>query len=342
MRPAVWPRADRGEARLLHVDLRSGALSDRTVAELPALLRTGDALVVNDAGTLPASLLGDTARGPVELRLLGPGDTTGRWPAVVFGAGDWRQRTEDRPAPAPLGPGDTIELRHGLRAVVERVAPLSPRLLEIRFLESGALLWSLLYRAGRPVQYSHLVGPLSLWHVQTPFSARPWAVEMPSAGRPLGLGLLAELKAKGIALAGITHAAGLSATGDPVLDAALPLPERYEVGESAVATITQARVRRGRVVAVGTSVVRALEGAAQNGGGVLQAGEGVTELRLGPTTRRRVVDGLFTGVHEPGTSHFELTRAFAPDALLGTAHRHAESSGYLGHEFGDYELLLAA
>ena len=342
MRPAVWPRADRGQARLLHVDPLSGALVDRRVAELPALLRSGDALVVNDAATMPASLFGSTSKGPVELRLLGPGESLERWPAVVFGAGDWRRRTEDRPAPPALRPGDAIELGDGLRATVAAVSPLSPRLIDLRFNQRGAALWSLLYRVGHPVQYSHLVGPLSLWHVQTPFGARPWAVEMPSAGQPLGLALLGELRAKGVALAAITHAAGLSATGDPLLDAALPLPERYEITQATVTAIEQARARRGRVVAVGTSVVRGLEGAAQNGGGVLRAGEGVTGLRLGPATQLCVVDGLLTGVHEPGSSHYELTRAFAPDALLGAAHRFAEQSGYLGHEFGDYELLLAA
>lgn len=342
MRPAVWPRADRAQARLLHVDPQSGALDDRRVAELPALLRPGDALIVNDAATLPASLFGSTSEGRVELRLLGPGASLERWPAVVFGAGDWRHRTEDRPVPPALRSGETIEFGHGLRASVERVSPLSPRLLDLRFNQDGAALWSLLYRVGRPVQYSHLVGPLSLWDVQTPFGARPWAVEMPSAGRPLGLALLGTLRAKGVQLAAITHAAGLSATGDPALDAALPLPERYEVTQATVTAIENTRGRRGRVVAVGTSVVRALEGAAQNCGGVLQAGEGTTELRLGPATQRHVVDGLLTGVHEPGTSHYELTRAFAPDSLLGAAHRFAEQSGYLGHEFGDYELLLAA
>jgi len=342
VRPAVWPRADRGQARLLHVDPRSGTLSDGSVAELPALLRTNDVLVVNDAATLPASLFGSTSEGRVELRLLGPGVALERWPAVAFGAGDWRRRTEDRPAPPTLREGQAIEFGHGLWASVERVSPLSPRLLELRFNEDGAALWSLLYRVGRPVQYSHLAGPLSLWDVQTPFGARPWAVEMPSAGRPLGLALLGALRVKGVELAAITHAAGLSATGDPALDAALPLPERYEVTQATVTAIEQGRARRGRVVAVGTSVVRALEGAVQNGGGVLRAGEGVTELRLGPAAALHVVDGLLTGVHEPGSSHYELARAFAPAALLDSAHRFAEQNGYLGHEFGDYELLLAA
>jgi S-adenosylmethionine:tRNA ribosyltransferase-isomerase len=96
------------------------------------------------------------------------------------------------------------------------------------------------------------------------------------------------------------------------------------------------------VVAVGTTVVRALEGAAANGGGSLLPGRGVTDLRLGPETRPSVVDGVLTGLHEPGTSHFELLRAFASETLLRSAYEHAEANNYLGHEFGDSALVLAA
>jgi len=337
----VWPRAQ-DAARLLHVDTGSGRFADAAMAALPGLLRAGDLLVVNDAATLPASLHGRSPAGPVELRLAGTPGADQRWPAVAFGDGDWRQRTEDRPPPPPLRKGDGVEFAHGLRAVVERVSALSPRLVELSFLAQGERLWALLYRAARPVQYSHLVGPLALWHVQTPFAARPWAVEMPSASRAIGGELLAALAERRVLLAAVTHAAGLSATGDTLLDAALPLPERYEVGAPAVRAIEETRARKGRVVAAGTSVVRALEGAAQNAAGELRAGAGVTDLRIGPDSKRLVVDGLLTGIHDPGTSHFEPLRAFAGEALLRQANSHAERSGYLGHEFGDYALLLAA
>ena len=341
MRPAAWPR-ERAAARLLHIDPRARTLVDRNVADLPALLTSGDVIVFNDAATLPASFSVSTPRGPAELRLAGPGASSAEWSAVLFGAGDWRRRTEDRAAPASVATGDEIAFEGGLRAHVERVSSLSPRLVELRFDRAGAALWPMLYRAGRPIQYSHLVGPLSLWHVQTPFGARPWAVEMPSAGAGLGPASFAALRARGVAVTSITHAAGLSATGDAVLDAALPLPERYAIGAPAVALIEHARARRGRIVAVGTSVVRALEGALEEGGGMLRAGEGITDLRLGPNTPRRIVDGLLTGIHEPGGSHYELQRAFAPDTLLAEAHARADALGYLGHEFGDRALVLAA
>src|SRR6185503_18128586 len=112
---------------------------------------------------------------------------------------------------------------------------------------------------------AHVPEPLDLWSVQTLYAARPRAAEAPSAGLGLDGAILFALRARGIGLAAITEGAGLSATGDPALDAALPLPERFEVGAEAVAAISTTRARGGRVVAVGTSVVRALESAATDG-----------------------------------------------------------------------------
>jgi S-adenosylmethionine:tRNA ribosyltransferase-isomerase len=281
----------------------------------------------------------------LEVRLAGPpadDQPGGRWPAVLFGAGSWRERTEDRPAPPRLAPGDRIAFADGtLAAEVIAVSPLSPRLVELRFDREGDALWAALYRLGRPVQYSYLRGPLALWHVQTAYGARPWAVEMPPAGRPLRLPLLRELQHRGIAVASLSHASGLSSTGDPALDAALPFPERSDVPAAAVAAVVRARTAGGRVVAVGTSVVRALEGRAAEGD-PLRPGPGTTGLRITPGYPLRIVDGLLTGLHEPGESHFELLQAFAPAALLEAAVRQAGASGYLGHEFGDLSLILPA
>jgi S-adenosylmethionine:tRNA ribosyltransferase-isomerase len=162
---------------------------------------------------------------------------------------------------------------------------------------------------------------------------------MPSAGRVLRVPLLRALRKKGVAIATVTHAAGLSSTGDPALDAALPLPELSLIPETAVAAVEEAKGRGGRVVAVGTTVVRALEGAHREGR--LRAGANRTDLRIGLGFRPRVVAGLLTGLHEPGESHFELLQAFAPRPLLESAIVHARDEGYLGHEFGDASLILA-
>ena len=201
-------------------------------------------------------------------------------------------------------------------------------------------VWTLLYRLGRPVQYSYAAAPLELWHVQLGYASRPWAAEMPSAGRPLRWELLLALHQRGVRLASVTHAAGLSSTGDPALDAALPLPERFEIPETTVRAVAQARAGGGRVVAVGTSAARALEGSATQHGGILAAGAGETDLLLGPGYRPRVADGLLTGVHEKSASHYALLHSFAPAELLARASEHAEQSGYLSHEFGDSWLVL--
>jgi S-adenosylmethionine:tRNA ribosyltransferase-isomerase len=336
---ASWPRGEPALDRLLHLDPRTGRRTDLRVGDLPSRLEPGDLVVVNDSATLPASLRGRLAGAPVELRLAAE-RAAGLWDAVLFGAGDWRTRTEDRPAPPAARAGDRLALGPELTATIEAVSPLSPRLVSVRFDEPPDIFWPALYRHGRPIQYAYTAGPLELWHTQTPYAARPWSVEAPSAGRPLGATLLAALAELGVARATLTHAAGLSSTGDAALDRALPLPERYEVPAATVAAVEATHARRGRVVAVGTTVVRALEGAARAHGGRLAAGAGVTDLRIGAGFRPAVADGILTGMHEPEASHFSLLEAFAPRALLADAHAHAEARGYLAHEFGDSMLIL--
>src|SRR5439155_16787424 len=127
----------------------------------------------------------------------------------------------------------------------------SPGLVSLRFDRDGAALWGAIYRYGRPVQYAYTAGPLSLWHTQTVYAARPWAVEQPSAGRGLSVGLLLALRARGVGIARLTHAAGLSSTGDERIDAVLPLSERYEIPEETVAAVAETRARGSRVIAVG-------------------------------------------------------------------------------------------
>lgn len=334
MKPARAPRAERAGGRLLQLDVASGAIHDRRANELPGLLDPGDLLVVNDAATLPAALRGHVAdsRQPIELRLLGR-EPDGSWRAVGFGSGDWTTPTEHRPAPPLLAAGSELELGE-LRARITAVSPLSARLWHVRFAAEGARFWSALYRSARPVQYSYLERPLELWDVQTAYGGQPWAVEAPSAGYPLDGAQLLQLRQRGVLLATVTHAAGLSATGDADLDAALPLVERTFIPEATVQAVFAARAAGRRVTAVGTSVVRALEGRALERG-TLTAGEGATSLRIGPGYRRRVVDALLTGMHDPSESHYALLQSFAPRVLLERAHARAEAWGYLGHEFGD-------
>ena len=343
MSPATWPRDEPLDERVLVIDPRRARFGDAHVRDLPSHLSRGDLLVVNDAATLPASLLGEVdhagVRRRVEVRLLAS-IREGAFTAALFGDGDWRTRTEHRSPPPPLDAGARIRFGARLVATIESVSTTSPRLVEIAFDSSGAALWSALYREGRPVQYAHVARPLELWHAQTRYAGRPWAFELPSAGRPLTWGLLRSIERAGVSIATLTHAAGLSSTGDARIDSILPLPERYDVPQDTVDAVRAAKQRAGRVVAVGTTVVRALEGCAASHGGALVAGEGVTDLHIGPDLRRAVVDGLFTGLHDPTASHFALLQAFAPRTLLEDAYAHAERAGYVNHEFGDSSLIL--
>jgi S-adenosylmethionine:tRNA ribosyltransferase-isomerase len=231
-----------------------------------------------------------------------------------------------------------VRFQGGLEAALAPIPGAPARLVGLQFAETGARLMAALYRDGRPVQYAYVPEPLELWDVQNAYAARPIAVELPSAGRALTATLLERLRSRGIGVASLTHAAGLSSTGDPSLDACLPLPEWSEVPEGVVDAVAEARQRGGRVVAVGTSVVRALEEAGR--GGVLAPRSGETDLRIGAEHRLAVVDAILTGLHEAGTSHHRLLLAFAPAPVLDAALTAAERLGYLHHELGDLMLLL--
>lgn len=349
MKAATEPRSVARDARMLVVDRNTRALRQAHVGSLADVLDARDVVVVNDAATFPASLEATTATGAhVEVRLVAPvesasPDASGRslrWSAVLFGSGDWRTPTEHRPRPPALAPGDTLDFG-ALVASIASVSAISPRFVELAIDASEGRFWSALYRMGRPIQYAYMQRELAIDEVQTPFASRPWAAEMPSAGRGLDARVREALRAKGIGIATLTHAAGLSATGDDAIDAALPFPERYELPRATVAAIEATKVRGGRVVAVGTTVARALEGnfAAH---GELRAGTYVTDLVLGESTAPRVVDALLTGTHEPSTSHYGLLRAFVDDALLDRVVARSDAEGFLLHEFGDAWLVIGA
>ena len=334
MKAATRPRPGHGQERLLVLDPRAQAYADFTITDLPKFLRAGDTLVLNDAATLPASLRVDAE---LELRLMSRFDD-GSWLALTLGCGDFTRPTEARGAPRTIAEGARLDFGSGLSARVLGVDPKSTRLVRIAFEQAESELWQALYRAARPIQYAYLERPLALWDVQNAYAARPWAFELPSAGKPLDFEALFRIRARGVGIACLTHAAGISSTGDAALDARLPIAERYEIPEATALAVNQARAFGKRVLAVGTSVTRALEAAAELG--PVRAGAAVTSLVLGPNARLRVVNGLLTGMHEPGTSHYSLLEAFAPRALLDQSFRYAEARGYLQHEFGDSCLIL--
>jgi S-adenosylmethionine:tRNA ribosyltransferase-isomerase len=328
-------------AKLLMV-AADGMMRHAPRAALVEFLRPGDLLVANDAATLPASLAGAhvSSGDRIEVRLAGrrslAADAVSHFSAIVFGAGDFHTRTEDRPRPPRLAAGDRLALGP-LSATVERLLG-HPRLVSLRFDGNPDAIWAGLARHGRPIQYAYVPTPLAMWDVWTPIAGPPVAFEPPSAGFVLDWRTLAALRTQGVEVATITHAAGISSTGDEELDRRLPFDEPYRIHEATACAIRRTRARRGRVLAVGTTVVRALEHAAARDGRVT-SGEGLATQRIGPATHLRVVDSILTGTHEPGTSHYELLRAFTDDATLRRANEELEAHHYRTHEFGDSVLI---
>jgi S-adenosylmethionine:tRNA ribosyltransferase-isomerase len=332
-------RNERQSAKLLVVGA-DGAMRHLLRAELGSLFRRGDLVVANHAATLPACLKGvhSPSGEPIEVRLaawVSAGNPT-RFLAVAFGAGDHRTRTEDRLPPPPLSSGDRLAFG-ALEAVIER--PLDPPcLFRLQFLGDRATVLAGLARHGAPIQYAHVPVPLALSDVWTRIAADPIAFEPPSAGFALDWRTLAIWRRRGVDFATLTHAAGISSSGHPALDARLPFDEPFRIPERTAAAIARAKANDARIVAIGTTVVRAIESAAMAEGGV-SAGDGIARGRMVGGTPLRVVDAILTGVHQPGESHFELLRAFAPDELLERMLLELEERRYRSHEFGDSVLV---
>jgi S-adenosylmethionine:tRNA ribosyltransferase-isomerase len=359
--PVQRPR----DARLLIVD-EHGHIRHAARSGFVELLNPHDLVIANDAATLPASLPGRHAPSGafVEVRLAGrpafaleferasarPRQSGSEWVAaeagrasldtadvhrfvaVVFGAGDFRTRTEDRPLPPTLAPDDRLELGP-LSATVESLLD-HPRLVSLHFDGAARDIWAGLAAHGRPIQYAHVPAPLALWDVWTPIAALPVAFEPPSAGFVLDWASIGAMQRRGVAFATLTLAAGISSTGDAELDRRLPFDEPYRIPASTAAAILETRRQGGRVVAIGTTVVRALEHAAARDG-VVHSGDGLATQRVGPASSLRVVDAILSGTHEPDSSHYQLLRAFADDATLAEVTAQLDALGYRTHEFGD-------
>jgi S-adenosylmethionine:tRNA ribosyltransferase-isomerase len=327
------------DARLLVVDAQ-GRIAHAPRSHFVEWLRSGDLVVANDAATLPASLQGIHAPSglDIEVRLAGRQSLTAvdRFSAIVFGAGDFRTRTEDRALPPPLTRGDRLYFGT-LSATVEDMLD-HPRFVRLRFDGAPPEIWEGLARYGRPIQYAHMPAPLAMWDVWTPIAGAPVAFEPPSAGFTLDWASISALRRRRIAFATITHAAGISSTGDPALDKRLPFAEPYRIPDTTAFAIRRAKREGRRIVAIGTTVVRALEHAADRGGNV-PAGDGIADQRIGPLTRLRVVDAILSGTHESGGSHYQVLRAFLDDETLDAVGAELDTGGYRTHEFGDSVLI---
>jgi S-adenosylmethionine:tRNA ribosyltransferase-isomerase len=320
------PPAARDAVRMLVASRSSDELVDARFRDLVDVLRPGDVLVVNTSATLPAALAAerpDGRRVGVHLSTPVPGHD-GHW-VVELRCGD---------APCRSGRPETLALPAGGRA--ELIAPyLSGRRLWVARLDLPSPLTAYLAEHGRPIRYRYVQDTFPLAEYQTVFAVEPGSAEMPSAGRPFTHELVTSLVTRGIAVAPVVLHTGVSS----LEEGEAPYPERYRVPEPTARLVTSTRRWGGRVIAVGTTVVRALETAARPDGWV-SPGEGWTDLFVTPDRALRVVDGLLTGWHEPGASHLYLLDAVGGRNLVARSYEAALARGYLWHEFGDVHLIL--
>lgn len=328
----------RDEVRLMVS--RPGSLEHLRFRQLTSALRAGDLLVVNASGTLKAALPGRRTFGmrvEVHLSTLLPG---GLWVVEV------RQSAPDGSRPLRLGmAGEVVRLPEGARASLVAPYPFAGDLFARSRLWTAALelpvpLMEYLERHGRPIRYQYVPRAWPVSCYQTIFATEPGSAEMPSAGRPFTAELVEELKQSGVSIAPIVLHTGVSSPEDHEP----PYEERFMVSRRTAAAVNRTRQAGGRVIAVGTTVVRALETVADEVG-TSHPGRGWTDLVIAADRPLRAVDGLLTGLHEPRATHLSLIRAVergrgrAVD-LIGQAYSEALERGYLWHEFGDAHLIL--
>ncbi len=323
----------RDEVRLMRVDRQTGAISHDTFRHLPDHLRAGDCLVLNASRTLPASL--EATAGQLGARLLvrlARRLDARTFSALLLDAGDNPWETD--------AGGLVLDMGGGLTARVEGRDQSNPRLWRLQFASEGADLMEAVTRLGSPVRYWYAGSQWDIDYYQTVYAREPGSMEMPSAGRAFTWRLLQELRRRRVELAFIVLHAGLSSYMDPEVDAQhLVSEEPYSISPEAAAAVNAAKRAGGRVVAVGTTVVRALESAVDDAGQVA-AKDGSTQLHIGSNHTLRVVDGLLTGFHEPASSHLEMLSAFLPEEWLKASYDAALAERYLWHEFGDLNLIL--
>ncbi len=339
--PAERRGAGRGRDGVRLLVSRGEEVAHHGFRELPGLLRAGDLLVVNTSATLAAAVDGtvegeaggEAGHARVVVHFSTRGDD-GRW-AVELREPDGRGTTRARAG----GPAGTrVRLPGGARLVLEEPSSVrGERLWWARV--SGAEVSAVLREHGRPIRYAYTERDQPLSAYQTVF-ALPSAdgagsAEMPSAARPFTARLVVELVSRGVQFAPVTLHTGVASAEahEP------PYPEWFRVPEASARLVNAARAAGGRVVAVGTTAVRALESAA-GADGVVRARAGWTDLVVTPERGVRVVDGLLTGLHEPEASHLLMLEAVAGRAAIERGYEAAVRGRYLWHEFGDVHLLL--
>lgn len=327
--PAEFRGLRRDAVRLMVLHRGQGGPIHTRFDALGEYLRAGDLLVVNDSRTLPGLLRArDETGSEVEVRLAHR-RADDLWDVLLLNG-----RTHIGRA------GMRLDFGQDLIGKILARRPDLPFLWRMKFETCCSDLLNLIYRLGEPVRYTYVPDALPLDLYQTVYASQPGSVEMPSAGRPFTWELLLKLKKRGVGLAFVSLHTGLSSSRDDAVDAVHPnYDEEYVVPEETARRVNETRERDGRIIAVGTTVVRALETAAR-ADNTVAAVQGWTKLRITPHSTLRVVDGLLTGLHEPQASHLDMLSAFVEPKRLQAAYLECVNKGYLWHEFGDMNLIV--
>ena len=299
-----------------------------TFTHLAEFLEPGDLLVVNRSATLPASLPVSGQQGEFLLNL-----------STNYGDGVWLAEprwSSSVPGPLPLSPGDRLTIGD---QSLQLLAPY-PGLPRLWFIRTEANLCKLMQTRGTPIRYGYVTDPYPLAAYQTLFAKTPGSAEMPSAGRPFTQRVVQSLRQRGVTLAGITLHTGVSSLEIETeqVEAHPMYAEPFHVPVATARRINATHQAGHRVIAVGTTVVRALE-SAWDGSKVCPA-RGFTRLFIHPERGVHVIDGLVTGLHDPLASHLAMLYAIAGHELIQDSYREAVDHGYLWHEFGDSHLIL--
>jgi len=316
--PPEYRGVARDGVRMLVTDRPTRSHKHAYFYDLPRLLRAGDLLVVNDSATLPAAILarhadGDAIRVHVSTKI------------------DERLWTiEPR---GHVAAGETLRLPGGAAAtMIAPVEPRRPRLWYAAF-QLDAPMYVYLAEFGTPIRYAYLRRSFPLRDYQTLFAREAGSSEMPSAARPFTESVVARLRDRGVEVATVTLHCGVASFES----SERPATERFTVSHATAQRINGARRDGCRVIAIGTTVVRALESAATDDGVV--ATSGWTDLNIDRTYRLKAVDALLSGFHDATATHLSLLHAFVDADLLRNAYAQAAETGYRYHEFGDVHLI---
>ncbi len=343
--PAELEASEPPEARGLardEVRLMVSALADHRVKharfrDIADYLRAGDVLVINTSGTLNAALSATRADGtPLELHL------STRLPADLWIV-EVRQPGEVATKPFyAIQPGETLGLPGGASVTLHvphnrQAGPDRPTRLWIATLNlsGGADFQPYLAEYGFPIRYSYVREGWPISYYQTVYATEAGSAEMPSAGRAFTPELITRLVAKGVQIVPLILHTGVASLEDHEP----PYEEYYRVPAETAHAINAAHATHKRVIAVGTTVIRALE-SVTGPDGLTHPGEGWTRLVITPERGIRAVNGLLTGLHEPRATHLAMLEALAGPRHLQIAYTEALKESYLWHEFGDLHLIL--